>query len=62
VSFGEEKFGKDVGIHECHDGASKTPPNGADGLEFVSVVSILVKGEEVLMNWPRLSFFILNVA
>jgi hypothetical protein len=36
-----------MGVHECNDGASKTPPNGADGLEFVRVVSIFVKGKEV---------------
>jgi hypothetical protein len=52
LAFGEEKFGKSVGVHESDDRAGQTTPYSAntDGTKFVGVISILVEGEETTIS------------
>jgi hypothetical protein len=48
LSFGEEEFGKGVGIGDGENGARKAAPGSAnaDGAEFVEVVLVFMKGKK----------------
>ena len=52
MSFGEEKFGKSLGLHEGNDRAGKTLPDSTDTnrAELVGVVRVLVEGKKATIS------------